>query len=299
MTPLTLAKYQELAKETDKKADSDNDGLVIALMGLVGEAGSLLTEYKKRLRDGEAHQGFTSQVEEELGDLLWYVSTIATRAGLSLEKVATNNLEKTRARWLAPDQRSPLFDEDRVEAEQLPRTFTYQYEQRLVKGQQKLILVDQAGKDVGDPLTDNAYEDDGYRFHDVIHLAHAVVLGWSPVARKILDRKRKSTDAIDHIDEVEDGARAQIAEELVAAAAYDYAVRHADLQVQHVDWDLLRLIKRITSRLEVKVRTEAEWEEAILLAFKVWRVVRAQNGGVIRGDMRARTLEVGPATPGP
>lgn len=294
---LTFATYQTQAKETDQKPENADEGLVIALLGLVGEAGSLLTEYKKRLRDGEAHRGFKSQVAEELGDLLWYLATIATRSDLSLEEIARKNLEKTRARWLLPDRRAPLFDEGRQPGEQLPRRFEYRYQYQKIKGKRKVVLIDEQGELVGDPLTDNAYEDDGYRFHDVLHLAHAVVLGWSPVLRKLLGRKRKLNDEIDHADEVEDGARAQIAEELVAAAAYDYASRHDYLRVDHVDWDLLRLIKRITSRLEVSIRSEAEWEEAILLAFKVWREIRTHDGGILRGDMLVRTLEFLPLTP--
>jgi NTP pyrophosphatase (non-canonical NTP hydrolase) len=293
---LTLSAYQERANATDLKPEG-TDGLVIALLGLVGEAGSLLTEYKKRMVDGEAHQGFKAHLAEELGDLLWYLATIATRNGLSLEDAAQRNLEKTRGRWLPPDHRAPLFDEERDVDEQLPRKFEYKYEFREVDGKAKVLLVDEHGTTIGDPLTDNAHEDDGYRFHDVLHLAHAVVLGWSPVYRKLLGRKRKSNDAVDHVDEVEDGARAQLAEELVAAATYEYAARHLYLQVDHVDWDLLRLIKRITDRLEVKVRTEAEWEEAMLLAFNVWRQVRDYNGGTLRGDLVARTLEFVPPTP--
>ena len=296
---LTFEEYQEKARETDQKTGREEDGLVVALLGLVGEAGSLLTEYKKRLRDGDAHSGFATQVSVELGDILWYLATIASRSGLSLEDVARQNLAKTRARWLPPDKRAPLFDEMWPEERQLPRRFEYRFENREVNGRRKVLLVGEADRPVGDPLSDNAYEDDGYRFHDVIHLAHAVVLGWSPVLRKLLGRKRKSDDASDLTDEVEDGARAQNAEELVAAAAYEYASRVDYLAVAHVDWDELRIIRRITSRLEVRVRTEAEWEEAILLAFKVWREIRAQGeaieGGVVRGDLRARTLEFVPA----
>jgi hypothetical protein len=48
------------------------------------------------------------------------------------------------------------------------------------------------GKPLGDDLTDNAYVDDGYRFHDVIHLALIAHLGWSPVVRGLMRRKRKS-----------------------------------------------------------------------------------------------------------
>ena len=61
------------------------------------------------------------------------------------------------------------------------------------------------GAPLGNELTDNAYENDGYRYHDVFHLAYAAVLGWSPVIRKLMDRKRKSDPQIDRI---EDGGRA-------------------------------------------------------------------------------------------
>ena len=85
---LTFDDYQDSAKATDQSQGDTDKGLVIALLGLVGEAGSLLTEYKKRLRDGEAHQGFKLQVSEELGDLLWYLATIATKSGLSWWRIA-------------------------------------------------------------------------------------------------------------------------------------------------------------------------------------------------------------------
>jgi hypothetical protein len=53
-------------------------------------------------------------------------------------------------------------------------------------------------------MADNAYERAGYRFHDVFHLAFAAVLGWSPITRALLKRKRKSSP---EVDEVEDRGR--------------------------------------------------------------------------------------------
>jgi hypothetical protein len=116
-------------------------------------------------------------------------------------------------------------------------------------------------------------------------------LGWSPVFRKLVKRKRRSAPKV---DEVEDGGRAQVIEEAIAAATYEYATRHALLDVRRVDWDLLRMIKRLTANLEVRVRTEAEWEEAILTAFRIWREVHRSNGGTVRGDLLKRTLSFSP-----
>jgi NTP pyrophosphatase (non-canonical NTP hydrolase) len=284
---LTFDEYQSRAQETDQKPGPSQEALVMALFGLAGEAGALLAEYKKRLRDGEAHRGFHAEVEEELGDLLWYLANIATKCDLSLAELAAKNLVKTRARWLPPERPAPLFDDGFPPSEQLPRRFRYDFEYREVGSKKRVVMVDAKGKVVGDPLTDNAYAQDGYRFHDVLHLAHAAVLGWSPVLRKLLSRKRRTSDKL---DEVEDGGRAQVLEETVAAASYEYAARHNFLNVTRVDWDLLRIIKRITANLEVRVRTEAEWERAILLAFEVWRQVRDHDGGAVEGDLLARTL---------
>jgi len=284
--------YQKHALETDQKPGRESDAMVVALLGLAGEVGSLLSEYKKLLRDGPAHEGFRAQVCEELGDLLWYVANVASKCGLSLNTIARDNLAKTRARWLPPDAPAPLFDDGFPEGEQLPREFEYTFGYRDVGGKQMVVMLNAQGQAVGDPLTDNAYADDGYRFHDVLHLAHAAVLGWSPVLRKLLARKRKSAP---RIDDVEDGGRAQVIEEAIAAAVYEYATRHALLQrVERVDWELLRSVKRLTTPFEVAVRTEAEWERAFLLAFDLWRRVRDHDGGSVRGDLRSRTLEFVP-----
>ena len=145
------------------------------------------------------------------------------------------------------------------------------------------------GKPFGAELTDNAYDPDGYRFHDVFHLAYAAVLGWSPITRALLRRKRKSRPLL---DEVEDGGRAAVIEEGVAALAFDYARRHHMLEgVSVLDFQLLRTIKDMTSHLEVKQCTTGEWEQAILQGFKVWRAVLAARGGRIAVDLDHRRID--------
>ena len=104
------------------------------------------------------------------------------------------------------------------------------------------LLID--GKPFDAELTDNAYDPDGYRFHDVFHFAYAAVLGWSPITRAFLRRKRKSQPLL---DEVEDGGRAAVIEEGVVALALDYARRHHFLDgVAALDFQLLRTIKDMT-----------------------------------------------------
>ncbi len=55
-----------------------------ALLGLVGEVGSLVSALKKKRRDTDGFLGYDDAVLEELGDVLWYVSAVARRGGTSL-----------------------------------------------------------------------------------------------------------------------------------------------------------------------------------------------------------------------
>ena len=280
--------YQKEALRTDRvPAHNDITSMIVPMLGLAGETGQLLSEYKKHLRDGEAHRLFKERVSEELGDLLWYVSNVASKFDLSLSEIAAANLVKVKHRW-ANDRAEPLiFDAGLPEGERLPRRL----EVELVDidedtRQHGRILVD--GKVFGAQLTDNAYDPDGYRFHDVFHLAYAAVLGWSPITRGLLRRKRKSQPLL---DEVEDGGRAAVIEEGVVALAFEYARRHHFLQgVTALDYQLLRTIKDMTSHLEVRQCTTGEWEQAILQGFDVWRAVFAARGGRIAVDLDARSI---------
>ena len=98
------------------------------------------------------------------------------------------------------------------------------------------------------------------------------------------------------LDEVEDGGRASVIEEGVAALAFDYARRHNMLVgVSVLDFQLLRTIKDMTSHLEVKQCTTGEWEQAILQGFTVWRAVLAARGGCIALDLDRRQIDyIGP-----
>src|SRR5882762_10333525 len=61
--------------------------LETALLGLVGEVGSLVSALKKKRRDTDGFLGYHDAVLEELGDVLWYVSAVARRGGTALEDV--------------------------------------------------------------------------------------------------------------------------------------------------------------------------------------------------------------------
>lgn len=293
---MKLREYQLEALLTDQvpgnRRDKDGTGIMVPLLGLAGEAGSLLTEYKKWLREGSSYQIFKDRVVEELGDILWYVANIASKEDLDLEAVARENLKKAQRRWMPPPDEPAhqmlVFDQAFPADERLPRKFRIEFGEEVSPAGVKVKMM-MDGKSLGNELTDNAYESDGYRYHDVFHLAYAAVLGWSPVIRKLMNRKRKS-DA--QVDQVEDGGRATAIEEGISALVFGYANEHAYLEgATHVDYGILRTIKQLTSHLEVKDRSEHQWQGAILSGFAAWRQLHHHKKGILVGDLDAQTLE--------
>lgn len=280
---MDIRTYQQEAEKTDQITDDSEKAMLVPLLGLAGEVGTLLSEYKKFLRDGCAHQRFREQVAEDLGDLLWYLSNVATKFGLNLEEVARANLQKTQSRWLsAANQQIHLFDEDSAPCEQIPRKFVVLFTE-VMEGGSGRVIVSTDGQRIGDPLTDNSYEDDGYRFHDVFHLSYAAVLGWSPMTRKLLGVKRKSDRKK---DEIEDGARAILIEELISQLIFTYAREHNFLEgVGSLDYHLLKTIQSLVADREVSVCSLAQWEQAILQGYTVWRKIRSARGGIVQVDL--------------
>lgn len=268
---------------------------VIPLLGMVGEVGSLLAEYKKLLRDGDTHRGFKDEVAEELGDILWYVANVASKYDLSLDDIASAVLAKTEGRWKDVERLVTLYDDDQEPAARFPRRFEYAFERRMIDGVERVVMVDRlyGGEVVGDALSDNAYDDDGYRYHDAFHLTLTALFGWSPVHRKLLRKKGRIVNRAPAAkDDAEDGGRAQVIDEALTLAAYTYAANHNLYEnAVAVDWQLLRHIKRLTENVEVRDRSTKEWNDAILRAFHIWRGLRDHDGGVVKGDLEARTIQ--------
>ena len=286
---MDLRTYQDRASGTDRNPSVDERGLMIPLLGLAGEAGQLLTEYKKYLRDGESHQLFRERFDEELGDLLWYLADLATKFGLDLDDIAEGNLRKCEERW-GPLPDRPPFDAGFPEGERFPRRFVIDFATVHDESDRPTVRVFHKGKPFGSELTDNAYEPDGYGFHDVLHLAFAAVLGWSPLTRKMLGVKRKSDE---RIDEVEDGGRANAIEEGLAAMIWAYAKDYNWLEGKaSVSTELLRMLANMTTHLEVGRCTPGEWERAIVQGFAAWREINARGSGTLLLDLDRRTILV-------
>ncbi len=94
---MTLNEYQALAQRTSNKALDDKGHLFNGVLGLAGEAGECADLIKKHyFQDG---RNFVDDLEDELGDVLWYVAETARALGLTLEEVAVRNVEKLKKRY--------------------------------------------------------------------------------------------------------------------------------------------------------------------------------------------------------
>lgn len=95
--PLTVAAYAREAAATDQ--GSDGHSLSFPLLGLYGETGSLLSVVKKKQRDSASFLGYAEGVGEELGDVLWYLATVARRGGICLSAIAAATLNSRDRDW--------------------------------------------------------------------------------------------------------------------------------------------------------------------------------------------------------
>lgn len=283
--------YQQEAKKTIQGYIQGKDAnKLVPFLGLIGEAGSVITELKKNLRDGEAYTNYNNKLKEELGDLLWYVSTIATENDLELNEIAQFNLVKIKDRFdLEQSGSFIIYDAEYPVEEQFPREFEIQFEV-IREGEKEKVRVTNNTTNIqlGDDISDNSYKEDGYRFHDIFHFGYVAFLGWSPVVRKLMGIKRKSDSAT---DEIEDGARAAITEELVSLYIYSHGMDHQLFKYSNnVDTEILKTVQKLVSGIEVKNCTQKQWETAIINSYKVYDELRLNNGGRVLVSIKNRRL---------
>lgn len=209
---MDLSDYQRRVSKTDERKN-----MLISLAGLVSEVGSIASAYKNRRLLTRHIPTFNRELAEELGDTLWYLASVANAAGLSLNDIVRENLKK--AHWFSDSGEAIKFDKRYPPDEQFPRRFEVTFTEKKLNSN-VLVRISTHDVIVGDHLTDNSHDLDGYRYHDVFHLAYAAVLGWSPVVRALLKRKRKSKP---RVDEIEDGARALAVEEALSIFIFNHA----------------------------------------------------------------------------
>lgn len=213
----------------------------------------------------------------------------ANEAGVTLGEAAVHNLRKALDRWPTDRTPPPLFDLEFPPEEQLPRKLEIDIFERY-SGSKQYVYQRCNGVNIGDRLTDNSVVEDFYRFHDAFHYAYAAILGWSPVTRALLKLKRKSKTKV---DDGEDGARAIILEEGVAAYVFARAKEHEFFEGRNeIDFNLLKTVRSFVQGFEAEKCPLWLWEEAILKGNAAYRFLRQHRRGRLILDLDKRDMIV-------
>lgn len=320
--------YQQLAAATDQQVKDGIDPLALSvpMLGLAGEAGTLLVAQKKAYRDTAGEASDPKFLTTELGDLLWYAAAVATHAGFALEdalddglRLVERHVEELAHLANIPDS-LPVLDEGFDLTERFPRLMVIRFRQVPDNSgnlRVKLTLehaepnafpdgpvpipdsIKEQGYPVpgpfGDPVNDNSRRVDAYRYHDAIQLGFTAVMGWSPNTRSLLGVKRRSNETVDEND---DGARAIFAEEGMAAVlAKLSAQRQGFLAEDAVDDDAVDMLVTVFEDLEVARMPRWLWKRAVNQGFVAMRELDRSGGGFLRIDLDNRRLGYSRAMP--
>jgi len=97
-----MTNFDEYQREAGKTAIYPNKGnnFIYPTLGLCGEAGEIAEKIKKILRDKDGRISAKDGMElhKELGDVLWYLSALASELEFSLHSIAYSNIEKLQSR---------------------------------------------------------------------------------------------------------------------------------------------------------------------------------------------------------
>lgn len=279
---LTFLEFDGLLTFCHRKLPKSKDEL---LCDLAARTGEMLAREASLESDLGAHPPL-----QLLSAVFADMTMVAATFDLKVADVAFANIEKIESRW-PPEGAKYVdpFDEGWLEHEQFPRKMSFHFVERGIEGK-KFVIQQLNGVNIGDRLTDNRTEPDGYRFHDVFHLAYVAHLGWSPVIRALLKYKRKGDK---NKDENEDGARAMIIEEGIATWIFNHAFQrdyYIGVRRGKLEYGLLKQVQDMVMGYEVHQCPLWQWERAILDGFEVFRKLRDAGGGMVHVDLNKRAI---------
>jgi len=240
----------------------------------------------------------------------WHLAALATLNDLKLSSIL--KALKTKTDFRGGLSQSVRRDEAFREQESFPERFEIAFVPSAKSNDvSEMFWLREDGYHLklGASLKDNHSDGDGYRYHDAIHVAFAVHLGWSPNLRKFMNLKRKSDE---RTDDNEDGGRAAILEEMIILHIHTYAsklksyineAKGAPLQKQLakspfddpsvLTFEFVRALHELSIGYEVHDSKEADWRNAICAGYEMY--IRLQDaGGVLEANMKDRILKFRP-----
>lgn len=96
---MKINEYQEWAKAKMNGIYNSDKSLLVAGLGLTGEAGEVANDIKKLYYGRFTVEETREKLLLELGDCLWYMAAVATNQGFTLDDVVDANIVKLEDRW--------------------------------------------------------------------------------------------------------------------------------------------------------------------------------------------------------
>ena len=94
---MNISEYQEKSKRTMNEDLTRNEAISNYSMGLAGECGEVVDLLKKYVY--HKHPLSVGEMEKELGDVMWYVSALASTFNLDLGNICQKNVEQLKRRY--------------------------------------------------------------------------------------------------------------------------------------------------------------------------------------------------------
>jgi NTP pyrophosphatase (non-canonical NTP hydrolase) len=104
-----LEEYRDFVSERAKQMATTTEDLLHSAIGISGEGGEILDAVKKEWVYNKPID--TENLEEELGDVLFYVQMFCNILETNMEQLIRQNMEKLRKRY--PDGYSDLAAQER------------------------------------------------------------------------------------------------------------------------------------------------------------------------------------------
>ena len=175
-----------------------------------------------------------------------------------------------------------VSDSNFPDQERIPRQFTISF----VDDGKGYVRNYWDGHQIGHPLSDNNYIDDGYRYHDVLHFANAALLGWSPVTRWLLRKQRNSNPKV---RQFEDGKRAIKLEEALSVIIFS---KHKTISNIWFDNFTMMTVLQMTSKHEVSICNVNDWRSSMKMGLELMDKIHQQQGGEITVNLDGKFIKM-------
>lgn len=263
------------------KSPSSSENLIFSVADVIGE----FFESDEDRNDTPPGEGFKKKFDGCLFDL----ACVAREYDTSLASISEHALRKNEDFWLDPYGPAKKFDEEFPTYEQLPRNFIVRFTSVRIAENVDELIISINGVNIGDRLRDNTHGESGYRYHDVVHMCGAAFLGWSPVFRRMLKRKRKSCPKT---DEIEDGGRAAVIEEAIVSKVFLYGKENGFVSVKNPDIDLIKDIMKMAEQYECVDLKASDWKLYVRSSLALFGEVKNGFDGEVEFDADKRSYKI-------